>query len=424
MYSQCPDCQTRFRVTAETLRAAHGTVRCGRCGSAFDALERLSDMIPPRAPWLQPVPMIMAADIGTDTGPAAEAEYHFSAEDLERVFVDANDWQKALPSATPARTATTETAVTGDEPPIVLVDENAAIEDITLEGERIRIEVPEQEVATEIDLDATDEFEILREVPGSAYPADADEDHAEREIAALALALEEEPAPPAAPAVPTQAREPAAAVAAARPTTRVAVEEVPEPVPLAAQRWRRVPDESLPEPATGGSAWSAFAWTLGALVLAVVLAAQVIHRFRQDIVRHPQVGPPLRAAYERFGLDLLPNWDLAAFELRQWGNDIDAAAEGRMVVRASLTNRAAFAQPHPILRLELEDRFGATVGTRDFEPADYLKNPSQATRLIAPGASSEAELLLADPGTAAVGYRLDVCLRESAALLRCAGGPG
>jgi hypothetical protein len=67
---------------------------------------------------------------------------------------------------------------------------------------------------------------------------------------------------------------------------------------------------------------------------------------------------------------------------------------------------------------------GAVVATRDFEPADYLKNPSQATRLIAPGSSSEAELLLAEPGRDAVGYRLDVCLRESAALLRCAGGAG
>ena len=88
-----------------------------------------------------------------------------------------------------------------------------------------------------------------------------------------------------------------------------------------------------------------------------------------------------RTAYERLGMALLPNWDLAAFELRQWGND--AATQGRMLVRASLTNRAGFTQPHPILRLELEDRFGATVATRDFEPADYLKNPSQAGRLLA-----------------------------------------
>ena len=420
MYSQCPDCQTRFRVTAAMLRAARGTVRCGRCGSAFDALERLSDTVPPASPEPRAV-----AVVGGGTEPAVNAEYHFSAEDLERVFVDARDWRET--PAAPESQASLDSVGAGDEPPLV-VDENAGVEDITLEGERIRIEAPAEEQVTEIDLDSTDELEILRHVPDSAYPDD--EEESEREIEAFVQALEEAPVPAPEPAPefaaeppPTLAAEPMTSMA---PVTAVATEpaEAAEPLPLAAQRWRRPAEEEAPESATGGSAWTTFAWSVGGFVLAVVLAAQVIHHFRQDLVRHPQIGPPLRAAYERLGLDLMPNWDLAAFELRQWGNAADAAAEGRMVVRASLTNRAGFAQPHPILRLELEDRFGATVATRDFEPADYLKNPSQATRLIAPGSSSEAELLLADPGTEAVGYRLDVCLRESSVLLRCARGPG
>jgi predicted Zn finger-like uncharacterized protein len=403
MYSQCPDCQTRFRVTAEVLRAARGTVRCGRCGSAFDALERLSDTIPRPSTEVPAVPAV-----GGAAEPAVSAEYHFSAEDLERVFVDARDWRET--PAAPEAQAALEPAVASDEPPLV-VDENVGVEDITLEGERISIEVPAEGEVAQADLDATDEFAILRRVPDSAYPED--EEAAEREIAALAQALEEAPLP-----APEPAPQPAAAPAAPATTA--------EPLPLAAHRWRRPADEEEPEPETAASglAWGSLAWSLGGFVLAAVLAAQVIHHFRQDLVRHPQIGPPLRAVYERLGLGLMPNWDLAAFELRQWGNAADAAAEGRMVVRASLTNRARFAQPHPILRLELEDRFGSTVATRDFEPADYLKNPSQAARLIAPGSSSEAELLLADPGTEAVGYRLDVCLRESSALLRCARGPG
>ena len=406
MYSQCPDCQTRFRVTAEMLRAARGTVRCGRCGSAFDALERLSDTIPPASPALRVVPAV-----GGGTEPAVHAEYHFSAEDLERVFVDARDWRET--PAAPESQAALESLGSGDEPPVV-VDENAGVEDITLEGERVRIEAPAEDQVVEVDLDSTDELEILRHVPDSAYPEYDDE--AEREIAALAEELEKAPPPEPEPA-PAPAVEPM--------TTMSPVTEAAEPLPLAAQRWRRPAEDEQSEPAAAGSSvWGTLAWSLSGFVLAAVLAAQVIHHFRQDLVRHPQIGPPLRAAYERLGLDLMPNWDLAAFELRQWGNAADAAAEGRMVVRASLTNRAGFAQPHPILRLELEDRFGATVATRDFEPADYLKNPSQATRLIAPGSSSEAELLLADPGRDAVGYRLDVCLRESASLLRCARGPG
>ena len=58
MYTQCPDCQTRFRVTADALRAAHGTVRCGRCGSAFDALVRLSDTLPRAQPEVAPLPLL------------------------------------------------------------------------------------------------------------------------------------------------------------------------------------------------------------------------------------------------------------------------------------------------------------------------------------------------------------------------------
>jgi predicted Zn finger-like uncharacterized protein len=444
MYSQCPDCQTRFRVTASMLRAARGTVRCGRCGSAFDALERLSDTIPPAAPDLLPFPIEIAGDVVSVAEPAANSEYHFSAADLEHVFVDAGDWRDATQAQAADRQDAFEPAGAGAEPPIVVVDEGVGMEDITLEGERIRIEAPPEDGRHEIDLDSTDELEILRHVPDSAYPEDDDDDEVEREIAALAQRLSEEPVPSAEVPLDLEVEEvssaisanpaavgelldlaaPARVVAAPPPAAESTTAPAAEPSPLAAQRWRRPAEEDEPEVAATGAARGSLAWTLGSLVLAVVLAVQVIDHYRQDLVRHPQLGPPLRAAYERLGFELLPNWDLGSFELRQWGNEADAAVQGRMVVRASLTNRAAFAQPHPILRLELEDRFGATVATRDFEPADYLKNPSQAARLIAPGSSSEAELLLADPGSEAVGYRLDICLRESASRLRCAGGPG
>jgi len=416
MYSQCPDCQTRFRVTAAALRAARGTVRCGRCGSAFDALERLSDTTPPAPEEAPAVPVLLSTGDAGTTGPSPDAEYHFSAEDLERVFVDASQWHEPFVSPLPALGVGREPAPVGAEPPVVIVDENAGVEDITLEGEGISIDALRDAVVLEsvpeVDLDSTDELEILRHVPDSAYPED--EEDLARDIELLARPLPTEPA--AAPEAPDLPAPAVAAEAAESPRQ--------QSVPLAAQRWRRPVEDSAPEPDRKPSVWGTLAWTLGSLLLATALAAQLIHYYRQDLVRHPQVGPPLRAAYARLGLPLMPNWDLAGFELRQWGNEADAAAGGQMVVRASLTNRAAFAQPHPILRLELEDRFGATVATRDFEPAEYLKNPAQASRLIAPGASSEAELPLADPGREAVGYRLDVCLRESVTLLRCASGPG
>jgi predicted Zn finger-like uncharacterized protein len=42
MFTQCPDCQTTFRVSAEVLQQADGRVRCGGCGIAFNALDYLS----------------------------------------------------------------------------------------------------------------------------------------------------------------------------------------------------------------------------------------------------------------------------------------------------------------------------------------------------------------------------------------------
>ena len=46
MYTECPACQTVFRVTAVTLRTAHGQARCGVCNTTFDALFGLTDELP------------------------------------------------------------------------------------------------------------------------------------------------------------------------------------------------------------------------------------------------------------------------------------------------------------------------------------------------------------------------------------------
>ena len=46
MYTQCPECGVAFRVTADVLKMAAGKVRCGGCGSAFNALEHLSESKP------------------------------------------------------------------------------------------------------------------------------------------------------------------------------------------------------------------------------------------------------------------------------------------------------------------------------------------------------------------------------------------
>jgi predicted Zn finger-like uncharacterized protein len=534
MYTQCPDCQTRFRVTAGALRAAHGTVRCGRCGSAFDALPRLSDAVPATRAEPPAIPIDLGRSAGfvprevVDLAPVIEAELA-RLDQAELASIDETVFDTSGESTA--------------ESTVVLVDEGGTAEAITLEGEDITLESEEvrtegpadtqtgepvtgewptdglvekpledteqAEIEAEYDLDATDRYEVLR-IPPSAYP---DPQEAEREFEALVqrlqrefdartiveegpagsdeettetgsfaaergfdqtailepldeeslergslereplereplepelpepeslerVAPDREPAvepPPAAdvapssevPLWPEKPRvEPLAstgtASAAAEPEAAVVV-----PVgerPLSARRWRPPPDELEAETEPARSVAGTLAWSIGSLLLALALGAQVIHHYRQELARDARFEPTLRSVYERLGIPLPPRRDLGALELRQSGSDVREG--GRMVVRASLTNRAPFAQPLPVLRLRLEDRWGVMIAERDFEPADYLQDAARAARPLAAGESGEVELVLADPGADAVGYRLDVCQRESPTQLRCAGGQG
>ena len=55
LQTQCPNCQTRFRVTEEQLGIAKGKVRCGNCMKVFNAIEH--QVIPGGdKPRTQPIP--------------------------------------------------------------------------------------------------------------------------------------------------------------------------------------------------------------------------------------------------------------------------------------------------------------------------------------------------------------------------------
>ena len=64
--TQCPECGTRFKVSAEQLDAHDGLVRCGRCREAFNAREHMQDEEP--SPQL-PLPIEEQA-IGENSVPA------------------------------------------------------------------------------------------------------------------------------------------------------------------------------------------------------------------------------------------------------------------------------------------------------------------------------------------------------------------
>ncbi|TAJ80704.1 MAG: DUF3426 domain-containing protein [Gallionellaceae bacterium] len=92
--TRCPECSTRFKVSAEQLAAHDGIVRCGRCNAVFNAAEHLHDDEP--SPQLS-LPIAVPEDPANDAAPVAGRETVASSG------VDANpDEPEALPS-TPRR---------------------------------------------------------------------------------------------------------------------------------------------------------------------------------------------------------------------------------------------------------------------------------------------------------------------------------
>jgi predicted Zn finger-like uncharacterized protein len=350
MLTQCPNCQTTFRVTTEILRVADGQVRCGRCQTQFDALERL---------------------------------------------IDENEAAEAPATRTPRVTRSPFSAP-------IEVEEAAAQEDITLEGRHIEIsgryrlpdsvrgepQIREETVEEWVEIDdiedAAEEAAVI-EVDEAQVDEDVLDELAEEAVAEDEQAIE---------------------VAEQAP-----VEAEPEPEPeldlLASPRRARSPR----------------LWKILAGPLVLLLAIQLVHTYRHSLARHPRLGQAIMGIYGALGANLQPDWNLHAYEILQWHLGSDPAIPGTLKVRASLKNVASFAQPYPLLKLVLEDRWGESVREREFEPAEYLDPATAPDRLLGPAQQATATISIVDPGTDAEGFRFDVCLRGSRGVVCAADVP-
>ncbi|MFA5826333.1 MAG: DUF3426 domain-containing protein [Gallionellaceae bacterium] len=84
--TQCPECSTRFRVSAEQIEAHEGIVRCGRCNAVFNASEHLHDGEP--SPQLS-LPIATPRDeITTPEDEALVAEHSIDLSDFDEIAAD------------------------------------------------------------------------------------------------------------------------------------------------------------------------------------------------------------------------------------------------------------------------------------------------------------------------------------------------
>jgi len=412
VYTQCPDCATVFRVTADALRVAHGNVRCGICSTTFNALENLSDQ------------SFETAESGET--PAHEdtitVEETPGSEDIELSSppeqADAEPPQVAESTTEPAELAPVEPAI-GAAVEVTETDEEFAMEfhgDAADLDRLFVIESPQpvsfdpgvvaatlsvtEDPANDGDLDSTDEFPIIvlaeedePQEPAAAVEAEAAD---EAPVESIVLAAEEPPGPFG--------------------SSRIMIpEEMRQRLSEEAARAELQAGLGMEETADARPRWP---WVAGVGAMLLLFVVQVVHSQREQLVQKPGFGSVLAEAYALFGQPLTVPTDLAAYELRQWGAANDPNEVDRLLLRASIINRASHAQPFPLLRLALQDRFGATLGIRDIEPKDYLPG-ADAPGLLQAGERADALIRIVDPGKEAVGFEMDVCIPAGGGV-RCA----
>jgi predicted Zn finger-like uncharacterized protein len=159
-------------------------------------------------------------------------------------------------------------------------------------------------------------------------------------------------------------------------------------------------------------------WLSAALASALLLIGQVVHQNREWLGNVAPLGAALRTVYSGLGAPVPQPANFSAYQLRQWGVTGDPAADGTLRVRVSILNAAPQLEPYPLLRVSLANRFGGTIGSRDFEPAEYLGKP--IARLLVPGERVDAIMDILDPGKSAEGFEIDVCLRGADKKISCA----
>ena len=165
---------------------------------------------------------------------------------------------------------------------------------------------------------------------------------------------------------------------------------------------------------------SPHAWGAGAALAVLVLLAQIVNHYRDELVTSPRFSKPLTTLYGSLGVQLVPHWDLRAYDVRQLGASADPAGSGLITVRASIKNAGHQAQPLPLLRVTLQDRFGNRIAARDVAPRFYVPHTMPDTSYLAGGQRIDAEMGFVDPGANAVGFEIDACLPARGGGVTCA----
>ncbi|MBK4998658.1 DUF3426 domain-containing protein [Pseudomonas sp. S31] len=403
--TQCPHCQTSFRVTHHQLSVARGVVRCGHCLQVFNAAKQLLEQnraLPASAPPVA-APIPAEPPLAPASEPVAEPrqDWTLTAQALDELDLDEElarlerrSEAADKPFGTATETADDEREEHGAEPMLV---EQAPLEleldpapgdrtEPTL-GTAVDLDLDEDEPthARERDVDRLDDDDEIHETGLSAR----DEDEPELKLSAR----DDDDVDVVAP-LPMERLEPALAAKAERPSRKEPlVDVVDDPLQLG---WEK------PQPNWG----KRLLWGLLSLLAAGLLAFQYVWFHFDEMARQDQYRPIFQQLCPVVGCQVPTRVDIARIKSSNLVVRSHPDFKGALIVDAIIYNRAPFAQPFPLLELRFADLNGQLIASRRFKPSEYLSGelagrgdmPSQTPIHIA--------LDILDPGPKAVNYSL------------------
>lgn len=394
LQTQCPNCQTRFRVTEEQLGIAKGKVRCGNCMSVFNAIEH--QVIPASGRKTE--------EPKSPEKPSARAPTPESSGVSEEDFVFADNPEE---DAAEGHYAGSKLTFSDDE----LSDSFRSFD------ERESSDFKDGDTSSDADTpsNAVDESwaeEILKEdEPGSRERTPAPRPQPKpRPEPEPELSLEPDPAPGLAAAQPAAQPDNARADAPFDSLDDGTSSDAGRADPVGSLHAEPPFSDLRRDPVAVGAGKGGGArtliWSLIVLVLVGVLAAQVTWFQFDRLSAIPELRPFYEKGCELVGCKLKPLVNVDAIQSRKLVVRTDPDNRSQLVVDAVIINRADFEQPFPAIALTFSNLNGDVVAQSMFTPDEYLAGEGKKLAAMPSDTPVRIAIRIQDPGRDAVNYNI------------------
>ena len=427
--TQCPHCQTSFRVTHHQLSVARGVVRCGHCLQVFNAAKQLleqnragASVAPASPPPAVVEPVAAPEPVASEPPPVEEQDWAITAQALDELDLDqelarlerrgepGEPRADAKADALQARRDEPAADEAGDELFGTATDDRheplAAHEPapVLLDAQPLEPEPGDRTEPTlggSLDLDQDDEPPTQRAAePEPAQRFDEPDDDVIHEKGLSARddddtdlhlsARDDDPLEP----MPGERLEPGFAARPERPSRKEPlVDVVDDPLQLG---WEK------PQPNWG----KRLLWGFLTLLAAGLLAFQYVWFHFDELARQDQYRPIFLQLCPMLGCEVPTRVDIGRIKSSNLVVRSHPDFKGALIVDAIIYNRAPFAQPFPLLELRFADLNGQLIASRRFKPSEYLSGELAGRGEMPSQTPIHIALDILDPGPKAVNYSL------------------